>query len=346
MDNPLEKKRNLVGFIEIFIIAAVVLLARILFEFDAPKVFSEGGVTFSAVLLKFLNNYSLVILAVLLDLILIYVITRNLSYGVAPVKRTLMEFGGIAIISIIIAFLQRIMMMNKPFALDVYMLMSLIVAFFINTICVTLADLICYNRWKNRQALDLAVKMRSQANYKYQLLKNQLNPHFLFNSLNVLDYLIHTDQNRASDYVKKMANVYRYLLAMDDRTTATLEEEMEFVKQYVDMMHERFASGFDVDIDVDRYYYHYKVVPCSVQTLIENAVKHNVVSEKNPLPISVSVKDDYLVVSNPLHPKIESSGKSGKGLDNINEQYRILFNADIIVEKGDADFTVRLPLFR
>ena len=345
MEERQERKKNFAALTEVLVIAAFVLVARILFEFAAPKVFSEGGMTFTSFLKQFLGNYPLLILSLLLDFILVFVLTRNVTYGEAPVRRTLFELGGIIVISLIVAFLNRVMMVNG-FAVDVYFLMDLIVAIFVNTLCVTVTDLVCYYRWKNRQALALAVKMRSQANYKYQILKNQLNPHFLFNSLNVLDYLILTDREKASGYVKKMADIYRYLLAMDSRTTATLEEEMEFVGKYVDMMHERFAGGFQVNVNIDSYYDRFKVVPCAVQTLIENAVKHNVVSEKNPLVITVSVEEDCLVVRNPVHPRIETEPVSGKGLSNINEQYKILFNAGISVEKGEADFAVRLPLFR
>lgn len=335
-----------VGVMEVLFIAAVVIVARMLFEFVTPKLLAETGLTFSDELGNLIHNYPLLILAILLCFIVVYLLTRNLPYGDKPIKRMLIELGCIALISAIVAFLQRIMLPGSVFEPDSYFLLSLMVAFVLCALCVTLLDLIMYYRWKNRQALALEVKMRSQANYQYQLLKNQLNPHFLFNSLNVLDYLIHTDTEKASGYVKKMANVYRYLLSTDDRTTVTLEEEMEFVAQYVDMMKERFVTGFEVSVSIPAYYLHFKVVPCSVQMLIENAVKHNVVNEKHILRVAVTVKDDFLCVSNNLNPKIQSEPSTGKGLENIRRQYKILYNTDIEVEKTEESFTVRLPLFQ
>ena len=334
------------GVMEVLIIAALVIVARMLFEFVTPKLLAETGLTFTDELNNLFHNYPLLILTVLFCFIMVYLLTRNLPYGTHPITRSAFELIGIAVISLVVAFLERIMLPGSQFVADSYFALSLMVAFVVCALCVTFFDLIMYYRWKNRQALEVEVKMRSQANYQYQLLKNQLNPHFLFNSLNVLDYLIHTDTEKASGYLKKMANVYRYLLSTEDRTTVYLEEEMEFVAQYVDMMKERFVTGFDVNVDIPSYYSRFKVVPCSVQMLMENAVKHNIVNEKHPLKIDVTVKDDYLTVSNNLNPKIQTEPSTGKGLENIRRQYQILYKADIAVEKTDCDFTVRLPLFQ
>ena len=255
--------------------------------------------------------------------------------------RTLWELGGVIFIALVSAILMQFTSSNILWGDQSTNLLSFVVALFFNILVTVVIDILSYLRWKRRRALATEVRLRSQANYQYQLLKAQHDPHFLFNSLNVLDYLIHEDQDRASDYVKKLSDVYRYQLSMESRQTVILEEELDFVMLYVGLIKERFGEALDVRIDVDRKWLRSRVVPCSIQILIENAVKHNIAKISEPLVIDVRVEQEYLVVSNRINLKIRSGQSAGVGLENIDKQYKILFDSRIIIDDSEGFFTVK-----
>ncbi len=196
----------------------------------------------------------------------------------------------------------------------------------------------------NARALEDREKARL-AQYRYMNLSQQVNPHFLFNSLNILDCLVceqKTDQ--ASTYIHKLAAIYRYLLRNEEERLVKLRDEMDFVDQYVDLLKVRFPEGLDIQIDIPADRLNRRVVPCSVQLLIENATKHNAVSADKPLQIMVRCEDDYVVVSNTLNPKISSGPSTGLGLKYLREQYQDVAGKTPVVRMGENEYTVVIPL--
>ena len=196
----------------------------------------------------------------------------------------------------------------------------------------------------NARALEDREKARL-AQYRYMNLSQQVNPHFLFNSLNILDCLVCEDKNeQASTYIHKLAGIYRYLLRIEKERMVRLREEMEFVEQYVDLLKVRFAEGLDVRIDIPEEKMGRKVVPCSVQLLIENATKHNAVSAERPLHIEVSCGDDTVIVTNNLNPKVSNGPSTGLGLKYLRDQYRDVAGKEATVRMTDSEYTVEIPL--
>ena len=196
----------------------------------------------------------------------------------------------------------------------------------------------------NARALEDREKARL-AQYRYMNLSQQVNPHFLFNSLNILDCLVCEDKNeQASTYIHKLAGIYRYLLRIEKERLVRLREEMEFVEQYVDLLKVRFAEGLDVHIDIPEEKMGLKVVPCSVQLLIENATKHNAVTVDRPLHIDVRCGDDTLIVSNNLNPKVSNGPSTGLGLKYLRDQYRDVAGKEATVRMTDNEYTVEIPL--
>lgn len=196
----------------------------------------------------------------------------------------------------------------------------------------------------NARALEDREKARL-AQYRYMNLSQQVNPHFLFNSLNILDCLVceqKTDQ--ASTYIHKLAAIYRYLLRNEEERLVKLRDEMDFVDQYVDLLKVRFPEGLDIQIDIPADRLNRRVVPCSVQLLIENATKHNAVSADKPLQIMVKCEDDCVVVSNTLNPKISSGPSTGLGLKYLREQYQDVAGNTPVVRMGENEYTVVIPL--
>ncbi|MEG1562691.1 MAG: histidine kinase [Bacteroides sp.] len=181
---------------------------------------------------------------------------------------------------------------------------------------------------------------------QYEVLKNQLNPHMLFNSLNTLRSLIRENQDRAQEYIQELSRVLRYTLQGNESQSVTLREEMDFTSAYLFLLKMRFEDNLRVEIDVDRTLEGYFLPPMSIQVLIENAVKHNEISNRRPLLLRIATDDrDAISVSNPLQPKLTATSGTGIGLANLAKRYRLLFHRDIQITEG-KDFIVRLPLNR
>lgn len=183
------------------------------------------------------------------------------------------------------------------------------------------------------------------AQYRYLKLKQQVNPHFLFNSLNVLDCLIQErSPEDASIFTHKLADIYRYMIRNEDRTLVPLRDEMDFVSQYVDLLEVRWPEGIDVSVSIGDSEMSRSVVPCCVQLLIENATKHNAVLPDNPLKITITSDDGYVTVTNDRHPKVSGSNSTGLGLKYIRQQYRDLSGKEVHIEESEHEFIVKLPL--
>lgn len=178
----------------------------------------------------------------------------------------------------------------------------------------------------------------------YENLRQQLNPHFLFNSLTSLSGLIQLDQNIASKFLNQMSGIYRYILKNGNSETVSLADETEFVKIYVSLQQTRFTEGLVVNLNINDEYLHYRIAPVSIQNLIENAIKHNVIDEDSPLVIDIYIEDAYIVVRNNLQKKnlVETSNK--KGLIQFVELYKYLSPLKIIIEESKTHFIIKIPL--
>ena len=183
------------------------------------------------------------------------------------------------------------------------------------------------------------------AQYRYQKLKRQVNPHFLFNSLNALDCLVWEEKTElASTYIHKLAGVYRYMIKSEDEDFVQLDDELTFVEMYIDLLKVRFPEGFDVIIKVREEDKARFVLPCSIQLLIENATKHNVVSAEKPLVIRITSDGSQLCVSNNVEPKVTKVQSTGLGHKYIRQQYLDISGKEIQIEKTEEEYSVTLPL--
>ena len=182
------------------------------------------------------------------------------------------------------------------------------------------------------------------ASAKFDALKNQLDPHFLFNSLNVLTSLIDEDPNQAQKFTTSLSKVYRYVLEQKNKDLVTVDEELKFAKTYVQLLKMRFEDSIIFDIPEKSSNPDAKIVPLSLQLLLENAVKHNVVTASRPLHIKVFEKDGMLAISNNLQEKQVVKKSSGVGLVNIQQRYNILSNRKVDIDKTTANFSVALPM--
>ena len=200
-----------------------------------------------------------------------------------------------------------------------------------------------YYRWKN--AIIEAERLRRE-NVESQLegLKNQVNPHFLFNSLNTLSYIIPQDPEQAVVFVQKLSKVYRYILEIRDKKLISLEEELHFLKAYLFLVQQRFGDNLKVDVQADESLLSAHLVPLSLQILFENVIKHNIISKGKPLDVSLWIEDGRLFVSNNLQRKRQSMPSTKLGLQNIKNRYAYFSNEKVEIIDGPDKFTVSLPL--
>ena len=179
---------------------------------------------------------------------------------------------------------------------------------------------------------------------QYEALKSQLNPHMLFNSLNTLYSLIRESPDKAQNYLQELSRVMRYTLHDNLSHTVSLNEEMNFVRSYTYLLQMRYEDNLHFDIDIPQELLQRQVPPMAVQMLVENAVKHNEISNRNPLAIRIRAEEDKLCVSNHIQPKLSNSSSTCIGLANLSKRYRLLFGQDITIEENKKDFKVTLPL--
>jgi two-component system LytT family sensor kinase len=178
-------------------------------------------------------------------------------------------------------------------------------------------------------------------------LRNQVNPHFLFNSLNTLMSIVAEDQKLAISFLKKLSLVYRYVLDIREKKLVPLEEELQFIHSYIFLQKERFGDNLSAKIEVPDQLGQYKIVPLALQILFENAIKHNIISSKKPLCIEVTTNEHHqLIVRNNMQKKKQAMTSTKVGLENIRNRYRFFTDAEVLVHENDQYFEVAIPLLK
>ena len=202
-----------------------------------------------------------------------------------------------------------------------------------------------YDRWRE-SAIEQERLRRENIESQLAGLREQVNPHFLFNSLNTLVYLIPEDTQRAVEFVRKLSKVYRYVLEIRDRRLISLDEELAFLESYIFLVKERFGNNLIVEMAIPEAIRQDQIVPLSLQMLFENAVKHNIISAERPLTIRLFLEGKQLIVSNDLQIKNQGMTSTGVGLENIRSRYAFFCDEPIVVNRNEREFRVGLPLLK
>lgn len=200
-------------------------------------------------------------------------------------------------------------------------------------------------QWKKSSTEAERVK-KENLEFRFDRLRNQVNPHFLFNSLNTLASLVYSDPDTASRFVRQLAKVYRYVLENRDKEVILLSEELNFMEAYLYLVKIRFDEGFHFEMDLPPEVQDNLIPPMTLQLLIENALKHNIVSASKPLKIRISTVGDRLEVYNNLQPKLSPEPSTKTGLENIKSRYAFLTNAQVTIQKTGEGFSVQIPLIK
>ena len=265
-----------------------------------------------------------------------------------PIKRTIIGLFGLIIYSVS-AFLvvQTIMyylfLDGLPTAtstwiwkqVSISLPISFVVSFFFSSIGYFLS-------WRKSE-LNAQKLETEMLRYKYESLQNQINPHFLFNSFNVLSDLVEDEPKLAKAFIQKMSGLYRYVLESREQELVPLEEELAFIRMYIFLIKTRFEDKLIVDLDVECGQGLF-IVPMALQILVENAIKHNMATSKKVLKVRIFIEGDTVVVSNNLQLKSSLASSTKKGLKNLRQQYEFFTEREISVLNTGSEFVVRLPL--
>jgi len=213
---------------------------------------------------------------------------------------------------------------------------SLIVFYFYNTTLIS-------NNWIKSIEKNEELK-RENLLAKYEALKNQVNPHFLFNSLNTLSGIVEQKPDLATDYIKKLSDIYRYVLEQSDKEIVSIHDEMKFVEDYIFLSKMRFGKGLIFNSRLIKNQ-NFQVAPLGIQMLVENAIKHNIISDDMPLKIEMESENGFIIVENNLQKKNTiNPGKEPLGLENIKKRYSYLSNVPVEIIESESEFVVKLPI--
>ncbi|WP_375587341.1 sensor histidine kinase [Flagellimonas aurea] len=259
------------------------------------------------------------------------------------------------LVSVVLAFLLNFLfnstigLSNKPF-IDPksprYLLLVLFRGLILGGLIAFIINYLDVIREKQRSAILIEQLKQKQLEANLSSLKEQMSPHFLFNSLNSLISIIKTDSIGAVNFVIRLSEVYRYLLQHREHQTVSLQEELDFIRSYIFLLKVRFKNNINVRFDIPENLLHTRIPPLTLQLLLENAVKHNIVSKAKPLDITINAEDDTITVGNPVQPKLSLETSNGFGLISMEEQYSMLVQKKIVIKEEEGKFKVALPLIK
>ena len=198
-----------------------------------------------------------------------------------------------------------------------------------------------FNEWRKSEVEKEALKREHLAS-QFETLKSQVNPHFLFNSLNALSTLVYKDQDLAAQFIQQLSKVYRHVLETQSKEVISLSTELKALEAYIFLVKIRFGENLNINLDIPKT--NYNVAPLALQMLVENAIKHNIVSKSKPLTINIYIDNQHLIVYNNLQTKKNIVDSSGIGLANIQARYQYIAKKEVIIEKTKKAFIVKIPL--
>lgn len=212
-------------------------------------------------------------------------------------------------------------------------------------LAILFTEFIYYVFKKKEEEIEVKRLIAENEKYKYNQLKSQINPHFLFNSFNVLNEMLYIEKpEKSSEYVSSLSDFYRYVLANQEYETVLLKDELDFIEHYISILTIRYSNNLIVDISVIDSDLEKRVVPMTLQILIENAAKHNIISSEEQLRVNIESDGDYIIVSNKVNLRMDKVDSTGIGLHNLVESYKLFNNKRVEIINDDSNFIVKVPL--
>jgi hypothetical protein len=232
---------------------------------------------------------------------------------------------------------------DKPLSFDFVMgfLHAFILQTFVSSTCIGYFYLTLVNKTKER----LLLTQQAKTAMELKTLRRNIEPHFLFNNLNVLSSLIEKNPEIANEFLDKLAQLYRYILHTQNAEVVSIKEELNFAENYLYLIKKRFGTAYNFDWQISKSEINGQmIVPTALQSLLENVVKHNAGSRENPLQICVKFDENYLIIENEMRPKLPTDAPSGTGLQNLRARYMLLTENPLEILKKENTFEVKIPL--
>ncbi|HAS40822.1 MAG TPA: hypothetical protein DCS93_10100 [Microscillaceae bacterium] len=331
----------------LLLLALYAIGLQLIIDFSSWINGNQSGFAISETLRDFLVNYPNVLLLCYLD----YLLVKNLDkYWPWHFKRWVLVrvvaeiITGALIVGLLVVVVNvgiYLISGSETITLNA-VLNSVVIGAIANLVLLPAVEFYFQYVRRYETALDNEWLKKENAYFQYELLKNQLNPHFLFNSLNTLLSLITIDQLRAKDFVRKLSHIYRHVLEYREQELIPLTKELEVLKDYIFLLQIRFGHNFQVSLDIPQVSPQVQVIPMALQMLLENTVKHNMVLEHKPLKVRIFSTEDYIIVENSLQPK-KSQVSWGVGLKTIQSRYK-QYHKSVEIYKDEHIFCVSLPL--
>lgn len=334
-----QKKINSKRLLIFFFSSLVYALCQMLFSIIVMKedLWKNFHIQLSA-------HYVVILVMCMADYGLLLLLNKHLPYSKNIFLRIMADIVGISAICLILLWIFNFLIYNvflvpeeglPPFIVKFAFAMTT------NVPILLVFELIHYFQSEQKAIADSEKAKRKILLFQHETLRSQINPHFLFNSLNVLSSLIYINPDNANKFTKALSKTYRYVLSLSQQPLVSVSEELDALDSYVYLMRTRFESSFTFQIDKISDDERNKIVPLTLQLLIENAFKHNIATEGSLLNIKITIDSDYIIVENNIQPS-SSADKGGIGLKYITKQYRI-YAKEVTVKQTEGLFIVKIP---
>jgi sensor histidine kinase YesM len=274
--------------------------------------------------------------------IVIYLWTK-FPWELAPLRHLILEI--VLILSYTIAFSTLIYFLEKKFwnmpkieNLGIEVFITLLITFFITSVH---ESIFFFGQWKYNFSKSVRLE-KDNLEAKFEALRAQINPHFLFNSLNSLTTMVE-DNKPVVDYIQNLSDLLRYMLKSGEKELVLVRDEIAVLKSYISLQQMRFNGSLEILVDVPESYYHYAVPPLVLQMLVENSLKHNIISNERPLKVEIRADKESISVINNLQKK-QGVNSTGQGLNNILGRYRFFTSRNVEVVESEDYFKVSVPL--
>lgn len=324
--------------------------AGIVFKIIVDVIFGLMYSNFKVV--KPISTYFGVVLSTILIVELFFLVVKKLDktldWNTNPKKRFLLQFLWQALI--VLFFFSLVRWIIEYLTSDSYLIVVknevvILISTLVITMLFSVFELGMFFLYKWRFSLAEIERFKKEnSDFRFEMLRNQVNPHFLFNSLNTLSSIMYENVDTAANYIRRLSEVYRYVLENRQKDLVSLKTELNFINAYKYLFELRFTDRLKFNIEVADTVKDKLIAPMTLQMLLENAVKHNVISVKKPLIVDIITEGNYIEVKNNFQPKQPEGYSSGMGLQNIKSQYAYLTGNEVEILNTDCEFIVRIPL--
>jgi len=335
-------KKIIYGSILIAIILTSYFYFKFLFIDDIDKSLIAGAISF-------LFSFTVSVLIFIANIKTVNFLREKFPWDKKFFKRLISEaiftnFNASVIISILVLILNYILPHFQEIKLSVVLFNNIIIAIVINTIVVSILEGYYYfKQWKTSLVQAEQLK-RENIQSQFEALKNQVDPHFLFNSLNTVYSLIDPHPEKAKEFITKFSKIYRYVLDVKDKIVVKLSEEIDFINSFIFLQKIRHEGNLEISIEIDAKKLNNYIPPLSLQMLVENAIKHNIISDKMPLKISITDKNNYLVIKNNIQLKDNMIESTKIGLNNLTERYKHISDSIPEFYIKNNEYIAEIPL--